>query len=51
MELMLQSDDPDLVKALIVFGADVNGKNQAGHSPRHIAATSQGIHRLVTITV
>ena len=32
-----QVDDPDIVRALIVFGADVNVTNKRHETPRHIA--------------
>ena len=40
MSYLLQSDNVDIVKALIVFGADINAKNSKGETPRHLAATS-----------
>lgn len=33
----LKVDDPDIVQALIVFGADVNITNKRHETPRHVA--------------
>ena len=30
----------ELIKALIVFQADINKKNEEGHTPRHLVCTS-----------
>ncbi|XP_037523507.1 85/88 kDa calcium-independent phospholipase A2 isoform X2 [Rhipicephalus sanguineus] len=39
--IFLEQSDVSLIHALIVFGADVNQRNQKGETARHLAATSK----------
>lgn len=47
----LQRDNVQLVKMLIVFGADVNERNSYGFSSLHEAAQSTGQNRLVMMAL
>jgi len=41
-----QTGNPLLVQLLIVFGADINGLNDKGESPRHKAVIKNSPNRL-----
>ena len=40
-----QTDNIDMVRALIVFGGNVNAINDMKETPRHLAARSRGTNR------